>query len=121
MGYKFNPFTSKFDLVGEDLLVDRFKIIHASLAAFDKIQAVTYADMGQAYERITSVVYSSVDHPDANMTKTITWLDPGTMKQRVEKEEISATVISPDSIRKNYSYTLVGIRYRLDGFEYELF
>lgn len=120
MGYKFNPFTNKFD-IDTDGVVDRLQILNASLAAFDKVQSVTYLDAGTTYERIDTVVYTSADHPDANMTKTVTWLDAGTMKQRIDKEEMAATVISPDSLRKTYSYTLVGIKYRLTGYEYEIF
>lgn len=129
MPLKINPITGQLDLVGSggggggggDLLVDRFKQLHASLSAFDKVQAVTYTDLGLAYERITTVVYTSTDYPDANMTKTVTWLDAGTMNQRIEKEEIVASVFAPDSLKKTYAYTLVGIRYRKTGFTYETF
>lgn len=120
MGYKFNPFTNKFD-IDTDGVVDRLQILNASLAAFDKVQSVTYLDPGTAYERIDTVVYTSSDHPNANMTKTVTWLDAGTMKQRIDKEEMTASVISPDSLRKQYSYTLVGIAYRRTGYTYEIF
>lgn len=120
MAYKFNPFTNKFDLDSSDIS-DRLQILNASLAAFDKVQAVTYLDAGNTYERINTVTYSSVDHPDADMVKTVTWLDAGTMNQRIDKEEMTASVISPDSLRKTYSYTLVGIKYRLTGYEYEIF
>ena len=125
MPLKINPTTGALDLTGASsggtAPADRFKQIHASLSAFDKIQAITYDDAGQAYERIASVTYTSTSYPDANMTKVVTWLDAGTMNQRIQKEEFTASVISPDSLRKNYSYTAVGIRYRRTGYTYETF
>jgi len=126
MPLKINPITGQLDLTGTSVPsgtvdTDRFKILRASLSAFDKVQSVTYLDLGSAYERIDTVQYSSASYPDANMTKTITWADAGTMNQRVLTEELVASVISPDSLRKNYLYTLVGIRYRITGFSYETF
>lgn len=122
MAYKFNPFTGNLDAVNQQIeFNDKFQFIYSSLSALDKIVDISYADSGLRYERITSIEYSSVDFPDANATKTITWLDAGTMNQRIEKEEWTGSIFSPYSLRKVYDYSASGITYRLDGFYFETF
>lgn len=100
---------------------DKFKQIYASLSAYDKIADVFYVEQGTKNERISSVAYASVLYPDANMTKNVFWLDVGTMNQRIEKEEYEASVFGTDKIRKTFVYDLVDIRYRLVGYEFEIF
>lgn len=99
----------------------KLKFHLASLAAYDKVLSVTYLDSGLRTERINTVTYSSALYPNTNLLKTIFWLDVGTMKQRIEKEEYIGGVLAPDSVRKTYNYVSSDIRYRQTGYELELF
>ena len=128
MGYKFNPLLSSgFDLVnkssGTDLSIygDKFKYHVASLSAYDKIVGISYLDSGLKTERIDTVTMSSSLFPDSDIIKTIYYLDIGSINQRIEKIEYVGLVFSPDSLRKTFSYSASGIRYKLDGYNYELF
>lgn len=123
MGLKLNPTTGLFDLVGKSPTTynDKFSFIFASLSAYDKVVSIQYADSGLLTQRISSVAYSSDDFPDADLVKTVYWLDVGTMNQRVDREEYVGAIFSPDNLRKVYNYSLVGIRYNIDGFYYEIF
>ena len=123
MGLKLNPTTGLFDLVGKSSATynDKFSFIFASLSAYDKVVSIQYADSGLLTQRIYSVTYSSDDFPDADLVKTVYWLDVGTMNQRVDREEYVGAIFSPDNLRKVYNYSLVGIRYNIDGFYYEIF
>lgn len=100
---------------------EKFKFIFASLSAMDKEVAVTYHDLGQRNQRINTVTYSSSTYPDTDLVKTVYWLDVGTMNQRIEKEEYVGAVLTPNSLRKLYTYTPVGIRYVTDGYLFEIF
>lgn len=99
----------------------KFTFHLASLSAYDKIVSIAYLDQGLKTERIDTVTYASSLYPNANLVKTIFWLDVGTMKQRVEKEEYVGAILSPDSLRKTYVYSLDGIKYRRDGYSLALF
>lgn len=123
MGLKLNPTTGLFDLVGKSSATynDKFSFIFASLSAYDKVVSIQYADSGLLTQRISSVTYSSDDFPDADLVKTVYWLDVGTMNQRVDREEYVGAIFSPDNLRKVYNYSLIGIRYNIDGFYYEIF
>lgn len=123
MGLKLNPTTGLFDLVGKSQAEynDKFSFIFASLSAYDKVVSIQYTDSGLLTQRISSVTYSSDDFPDADLVKTVYWLDVGTMNQRVDREEYVGAIFSPDNLRKVYNYSLVGIRYNIDGFYYEIF
>ena len=123
MGLKLNPTTGLFDLVGKSSATynDKFSFIFASLSAYDKVVSIQYADSGLLTQRIYSVTYSSDEFPDADLVKTVYWLDVGTMNQRVDREEYVGAIFSPDNLRKVYNYSLVGIRYNIDGFYYEIF
>ena len=123
MGLKLNPTTGLFDLVGKSSATynDKFSFIFASLSAYDKVVSIQYADSGLLTQRISSVTYSSDDFPDADLVKTVYWLDVGTMNQRVDREEYVGAIFSPDNLRKVYNYSLIGIRYNIVGFYYEIF
>lgn len=99
----------------------KFNFHVASLAAYDKIVSVTYLDSGLRTQRIDEVVMSSVLYPDTAMTKTLFYLDVGTMNQRIEKIEYDGAIFSPDKLRKVFEYSLSGIKYKKDGFYYEIF
>lgn len=125
MGFKFNPFTGNLDLVTKATAIPtygkKFDFHQASLAAYDKVVSISYLDSGLRTQRIATVNYSSVLFPNTTLVKTIFWLDVGLINQRIDKIEYSGAVFSPDSLRKVFSYTLVGTKYSLTGFNYELF
>lgn len=125
MSVAFNPigdpfdFTNKADSIDDYGILLQFRI--ASLAAYDKIVQVNYADLGLKTQRVSSLVLSSSVFPQADVTKTVFWLEVGTMNQRVEKVEYSGGALTPQQVRKTYQYSAVGIKYKLDGFFFELF
>ena len=125
MSVAFNPigdpfdFTNKADSIDDYGILLQFRI--ASLAAYDKIVQVNYADLGLKTQRVSSIVLSSAVFPQADVTKTVFWLEVGTMNQRVEKVEYSGGALTPQQVRKTYQYSAVGIKYKLDGFFFELF
>lgn len=151
MSFKFNPLTGELDLVNPSIpgpagatgpqgpqgdpgptgpqgppgdfadYGDKFNYHVASLAAFDKISSITYSDAGLRTQRINQVVMSSTLYPDADITKTLFWLDVGSIKQRIDKIEYTGSIFLPDSLRKVFNYSVSGIGYKLDGYEYELF
>jgi hypothetical protein len=100
---------------------DKFTFHLASLSAYDKILSVSYLDVGLRTERINTVTYSSVLYPNANLIKTISWLDIGSINQRIEKEEYVGDILSPDKLRKIYSYTAIGNKFQKNGYYLELF
>jgi hypothetical protein len=99
----------------------KFNFHVASLAAFDKVVDITYQDTGLRTQRIDTVTLSSTLYPDANIVKTVSWLDVGTMNQRIDKEEYVGAIFSPDNLRKVYEYSVTGIRYKLDSYYFEVF
>ena len=125
MSVAFNPigdpfdFTNKADSIDDYGILLQFRI--ASLAAYDKIVQVNYADLGLKTQRVSSLVLSSSVFPQADVTKTVFWLDVGTMNQRVQKVEYAGGALAPQQVRKTYQYSAVGIKYKLDGFFFELF
>jgi len=125
MSVAFNPigdpfdFTNKADSIDDYGILLQFRI--ASLAAYDKIVQVNYADLGLKTQRVSSIVLSSAIFPQADVTKTVFWIDVGTMNQRVQKVEYSGGALSPQQVRKTYQYSPTGIKYKLDGFFFELF
>lgn len=151
MSFKFNPLTGELDLVNPSIpgpqgpqgdpgpqgpqgdpgpqgppgdFADygvKFNYHVASLAAYDKIVAITYHDAGLRTQRINQVTLSSVLYPDADVVKTIYYLDVGSIDQRIDKIEYTGDIFLPDSLRKVFNYSTSGIGYKLDGYEYELF
>jgi len=93
----------------------------AALAAHDRIAAINYADAGLRTQRISDITYTSALFPDSDIVATVDYLDAGTMNQRIDKIEFVGSVFSPDSLRKVFTYTLSGIKYRPTNFYYELF
>ena len=145
MSFKFNPLTGELDLVNpaipgpqgpqgpqgdpgpqgppgtfDDYGV-KFNYHVASLAAFDKISSITYHDSGLRTQRINQITLSSVLYPDANIVKTIFYLDVGSIKQRIDKIEYVGSIFLPDSLRKVFNYSVSGIGFKLDSYDYELF
>ena len=125
MGLKFNPLLkANFDLVGRNPLLaygDKLQFHLSSLAAYDKISSITYLDEGLETQRVDMVTISSVAYPNADIVKSVFYLDIGSINQRIEKIEYVGSVFSPDNLRKVFNYSLVGIKYKLDSTEYELF
>jgi hypothetical protein len=100
---------------------DKFAYHVAALAAYDRIVSIAHADAGLRTQRITSMTMSSTLFPDADLVKTIFYLDVGTMNQRIDKIEYVGSVFDPDSLRKVFTYSLSGIKQICSGFYYELF
>ena len=127
MSFKFNPITSQLDLVGTSGSTPppdygvKYNYHLAALAAYDRIASISYLDSGLRTQRIDTVTLSSVLFPDADIIKTVFYLDVGSIDQRIDKIEYVGAVFSPDSLRKQFSYSLAGIKYKCDGFTYELF
>lgn len=92
-----------------------------SLAAYDKVASITYHDSGLRTQRINQITLSSVLYPNADIIKTIYYLDVGSIDQRIDKIEYAGSILLPDSLRKVFNYSVSGIGYKLDGYEYELF
>jgi hypothetical protein len=99
----------------------KFNFHVASLAAFDKVVDITYQDTGLRTQRIDTVTYSSTLYPDTDLVKTIYWLDVGSINQRIDKEEYVGGIFSPDNLRKVYEYSLTGIKYKFDGYYFEIY
>lgn len=93
----------------------------ASLASFDKAVSITYHDAGLRTERINQITLSSVLFPNTNIVKTVFYLNVGSIHQRIDKIEYVGSILLPDSLRKVFNYSVSGIGYKLDGFDYELF
>lgn len=91
----------------------------ASLSSYDKVCEITYTGTGRL-KRIDSIVYSSVLFPDSDVTVNVDWLDVGLKNQRIDKLDISGSVLSPNTIRKTYNYVLDGTKYFLSDYSYEL-
>ncbi len=124
--FEFNPLTGKFDIVGSAggaVLPVSTKVDYhlSSLAAYDRIASVTYADEGLRTQRISSITYSSVLFPDADLVATVDYLDVGSMSQRINKIEFAGSVFLPDSLRKVFTYSTSGVAKKPASFYYELF
>lgn len=125
MGIVFNPIEGIFDFVGASFQPTDYGVKYnyhiAALASYDRVSAITYLDSGLRTQRIDTVTLSSALYPDADIVKTVFYTDVGLLNQRISKIEFVGLVFSPDSLRKNFSYSLSGIKYVCDGFTYELF
>jgi len=99
----------------------KFNYHLAALASYDRIAAVNYADAGLRTQRVSDITYTSALFPDSDIVATVAYLDVGTMNQRIDKIDFVGLVFSPDSLRKVFTYTLSGIKYRTTNFHYELF
>lgn len=122
MGIKFNPLSGKFDLVNDELSEygEKIKFHLSSMSALDKIVSITYLDQGIKSQRVSSIVMSSASFPNVSMTKSIFYFDIGSIKQRIDRVEYSGSVLGSDILVKTFNYSLSGIRYKLDNFEYEI-
>jgi hypothetical protein len=126
MAFRVNPVTGELDLVGASTPVvsvdsDKYDYHVAVLAAYDRIAAITYHDVGQATERVNTITCTSAAFPDSDIVKTISYADVGTLNQRITQIDYVGSVFTPQSLRKVFSYTASGIHYSLSGYEYELF
>lgn len=99
----------------------KFNFHVASLSSFDKIVEITYHDPGLRNQRIDTITLSSVLYPDTNVVKTVFYLDVGSINQRIDKIEYVGSIFGVDSLRKNFVYSLSGIKYKLEEYNYELF
>lgn len=81
---------------------------------------VSYADEGMRSQRIIEMDFESVDDSSQTLSSVISWLDIGKMNQRIEKEILTGSLVSGRTLEKNYLWRLVGIRYVLDGFDYQI-
>jgi hypothetical protein len=99
---------------------DKFNFHLASLSAYDKIVDVTYLDQGLRTERISTVVMASVLYPNTTMTKTIFWLDVGSMKQRIDRIQWAGPVLGTDIVQKVYEYLIANNKVSIDRYYYEL-
>lgn len=121
MSFQFNPIGMPFDLVNDiSELGPKAQQIIESMAALDKITAINYLDFGTRTQRVSSVQLSSVERPECNAIATASYLDLGTMKQRIDKVDLLSSVFGTDILRKVFNYELVGNRYKLTGFEYQI-
>ena len=93
----------------------------ASLAAHDRVADITYHDSGLRTARINTVTYSSATYPSSDVVKTVYHLGVGTLNQRIDKIEWVGGVFGGDSLRKVFTYALVGIKYVKTEQHYELF
>lgn len=85
--------------------------------SFDRVESVSYLDYGTRNERIASIAVTSDDVPGSSVVINVFWADVGRMNERISKLEF----IGPsESIRKNFNYSLQGIRYRLDSTSLEV-
>lgn len=98
----------------------KFKYHQAALAAYDRIASISYLDSGLRTERIDEVVFSSALYPDSDITKKVFYADVGLLNQRITKTEITGGIFSTNILRKTFSYSLAGIKYRRTGFTFEL-
>lgn len=96
------------------------QVLLSSIAAYDKEISVSYYDEGLRHQRIASALYESDDFPNTFMQKYVFWNDAGSMNQRIEKIEYSGGILT-SGIRRNFNYTLEGIKYRLESISTELF
>ena len=111
MAFKFNPIEGTLDLVGDS---------GGGQVVSYKNSAVTYLDEGLRTQRIGSIEFELFDDATQKITSTISWLDVGTMNQRIEKEVLAGSLLNGQSFEKIYVWRSVGIRYVLDGFEYQV-
>lgn len=124
MKIAFNPFTGSFDFVGgassSSNLGPRWEYIQAVLASYDQTLSLTFADELNEYRRIVSITYFSTLYPDMNVSKNISYLDVGTMNQRIDEIEFVGDVFLPNTLKKVYEYDLMDFRYVQSGFYFEL-
>ena len=99
---------------------NKFTFHLASLSAYDKVVEINYADLGQRTQRITSVVYSSVQYPNTNLIKNIFWLDVGSMKQRIDKIQYSGAILGSNVIQKTFDYIFANNKVLVDRYYYEI-
>jgi hypothetical protein len=110
MSFKFDPITGQLDLVGE-----------TQEAGLDlKICSIVYADEGQRNQRIVEIEFESIDDSSRRLLSVVSWLDVGKINQRISSELLSGTILDGQTYQKNYVWRLSGIRYVLDGFNYQL-
>ncbi len=110
MAFKFNPIEGILDLVGDS---------GGGQVISYKNSAVTYLDEGLRTQRISSIEFELFDDSSKKITSTISWLDVGTMNQRIQKETLAGSLLGGQTFEKTYLWRLVGIRYVLDGYDYQ--
>jgi hypothetical protein len=125
MAFKFNPIEGIFDIAeigGNDsfFINEKLRQILASLSSYDKIVQINYVDEGTLAERISSVVLSSDDFPDANIVKTVFWLDVGSFCQRIDYVQYETPLLESQVIKKTFEYRPGINRVLIETFNYEL-
>lgn len=98
----------------------KFSMYLDSLASYDKIASIAYANFGTRLQTISSMTLSSVLFPDTNVLLEAFYFDVGKMNQRIDRIEITGTVFSGDKLVKTFNYTAIGNRFRLNGYNYAL-
>lgn len=99
---------------------DKLNYYFAALSSYDRIALITYLDTGLKNQRIDTIVMTSALYPDSNIIKAVYYLDVGTLNQRIDKIEISGDIFSPDILVKSFDYAVQGIRFKLNGWSYNL-
>lgn len=126
MSFKFNPITSQLDIDTKRAAFpvspfsSKLQMILSIIAAFDKIASINYVNAGARDQRITSIELESLTYPDAEITKVVTYLSPDSLNQRIDQISFSGSVLGADTLVKSFVYTLIGNKYVMDGYNYEI-
>lgn len=126
MSFKFNPITSQLDIDTKRApfpvspFSTKLQMVLSIIAAFDKIASINYVNAGQRGQRITSIQLESLTYPDAEITKTVTYLSPDSLNQRIDQISFSGSVLGSDTLVKSFVYTFIGNKYVMDGYNYEI-
>lgn len=124
MAFKLNPLTGELDLVSKSVDIylgsEKLEYYLNALASFDRVSEINYLDLGLRNQRVNTIIYTSVDYPSSNVTKSVSYLGNGTMDRRISTVEWSGSVFGSDILRKTFEYDLVGFKHIVSGYYFEI-
>jgi len=99
---------------------ERLETMLAILAAHDRVSELSYADEGQRTMRVSGVSYSSLTYPNSEISKTVSYLDVGSINQRISQIVCTGGAFGANVLTKIYEYTTLGNKFKLNGYHYEI-
>ena len=99
---------------------ERLETMLAILAAHDRVAEISYADDGQRTMRVSGVSYSSLAYPNSEIAKSVSYLDVGSINQRISQIVCTGGAFGANVLTKIYEYTASGNKFKLNGYHYEI-
>lgn len=99
---------------------EKLQTMLAIIAAHDRVADISYDDDGLRTMRMSGANYTSALYPDSEITISVSYLDVGSINQRIDQIDINGGALGASILSKVYEYVPQGTKQKLTGYYYEL-